>query len=85
MLPIETPSVITATATYKPLPLITYQYPQTTQTDALLKLEHQPDAPGITKAGANSVWTKLARLWPLGLLLLVWLGLAIWFVFVQRN
>jgi hypothetical protein len=85
MLPIETPSVITATATYKPLPLITYQYPQITQTDVLLKLEHQPDAPGIIKAGASSTWTKVGRLWPLGLLLLVWLGLAIWFVFVQRN
>jgi hypothetical protein len=84
-LPIETSAEITATVKYKPLPLITYQYPQITQTDVLLKLEHQPDEPGTTKAGASTAWTKVARLWPLGLLLLVWLGLAAWFVFAQRN
>lgn len=77
--------VITATTTLAPLPAITYQFPAVTATDNLLAMEHQPDAPAISKRGAESwAWERLARFWPLGLLLLIWLGLAVWFVLSQR-
>jgi hypothetical protein len=77
--------VITATTTLIPLPAITYQFPSVTATDNLLAMEHQSDPLAISKRGAESwVWERLARLWPLGLLLLIWLGLAVWFVLSQR-
>ena len=77
--------VITATTTLIPLPAITYQFPSVTATDNLLAMEHQSDPPAISKRGAESwAWDRLARLWPLGLLLLIWLGLAVWFVLSQR-
>ena len=76
--------VLTVTATLIPLPSITFQFPQSTQTASLLSLERAPGSPPLEKGGIRPARLKLARLWPLGLLLIIWLVIASWYVLSQR-
>jgi hypothetical protein len=79
-----TSSVITSTITLIPLPTITFQFPHITDTASLLAMEHPLDAPTLSKQNATSRWAKLSRLWPLAALLIIWLGIAVWFMLSQR-
>lgn len=72
------------TATLIPFPTITFQYPQVTRTGSLAYAQHQPGSPDLPKERVSPVWGRLLRLWPVLLLALVWLVIAIWFVVAQR-
>jgi hypothetical protein len=74
--------VLTQTATLIPFPQITIKVPQVTRTDALNYLEAPPGVNGLPK-GSASIRLKLGRLWPFALILIIWLGLAVWFLIVR--
>ncbi len=79
-------ATLTPTTTLLPFPTVTFIYPPTaTATDVLFQVERQPGDPGLAKPSPGLDWGKLARLWPLGLLLLVWAFLGAWFIFTQRS
>lgn len=76
---------LTATATLLPLPTVTFLYPPTaTAADVLLLAERPPGEPALERP-RNQFWQKLARLWPLGVLLVIWAFLGAWLVFTRRS
>jgi hypothetical protein len=81
--------VVTVTTTLIPLPKFTLIYPQGIPTVNLYAAERQPGQPALTKGGPPPLLTKLARLWPLAVLLMlliaIWAVLGIWFVIAQRH
>ncbi|MEW5871893.1 MAG: hypothetical protein AB1894_21675 [Chloroflexota bacterium] len=82
---IEASPTITATATLLPLPTVTFLYPPTaTPTDVLLLAERPPGEPALNRP-RNLFWQKLARLWPLGILLGIWAFLGAWLIFTRRS
>ena len=76
--PSETPTLI-------PFPTVTFQYPEESTTGSLLTIQHQPGSPDLPKESTAALWAgRLLRLWPLALLALVWLMIALWFLIAQR-
>ena len=75
-------AVLTETATLIPFPNITIEALRATSTDALYYLQAPPGESGLPK-GSASIWAKLGRYWPLAVILLFWLGLAVWFLVVR--
>ena len=73
------------TATLAPFPTVTYLYPQHTPTAHLLFAPRQPGAPELAKDDGPPTWQSLVRLVICGMVLLLWLVLAVWFVFSQRR
>jgi hypothetical protein len=74
--------VLTETATLIPFPKITVKIPTRTSTDTLNYLE-APPGPNSLPKGSASLWLKLGRFWPVVLILIFWLGLAVWFLVVR--
>lgn len=69
---------MTATVTLRPLPLVTYQYPQRTPTYVLLARQDQN---GPAKGDGALPWMAWLRCgWPLLALALLWLGLVAWWL-----
>jgi len=66
------------TATLIPFPTITIAFPPTPNISAPL-----PDLSGAD--GSLPSLQILLGLWPLGLVLLIWIGLGVWFYFSHRN
>jgi hypothetical protein len=75
-------AVLTETATLIPFPNITIEALRATSTDALYYLQAPPGESGLPK-GSASIWVKLGRYWPLVVILLFWLDLAVWFLVVR--
>jgi hypothetical protein len=75
-------AVLTETATLIPFPNITIEVQAATSTDTLNYLQASPGKNGLPK-GSASIWAKLGRFWPLAVILLFWLGLAVWFLVVR--
>jgi hypothetical protein len=74
--------VLTETATLVPFPKITIEVPTVTRTDVLNYLE-APPGDNLLPKGSASIWVKLGRLWPLAILLTLWLVLTIWFLVMR--
>ena len=72
----------TLTATLIPFPSVTIEYPQVTPTDILMSLESLAGSTALPK-GRPITGTNLLRLWPLAVLLALWLVLVVWFVVAQ--
>jgi len=53
-----------------------------TSTDSLNYLA-APVGGGYLPKGNSSVWGKLGRLWPVAAILVLWVGLAVWFFVVR--
>lgn len=72
------------TPTLLPLPSLTYQYPGVTPRGDLLSLS-QPTAAQVLSKGRGTFAVRLtpSRGWLLGAILLLWVGLVIWFVVAQ--
>lgn len=78
-------SPIVNTITIIPFPSFTLQFPHKTDTPVVLKAERQPGTDALVKGNAPSLAARLFRYWPLALLFIVWLFLAVWFVIAQRQ
>ena len=78
----EPGAMLTETATLIPFPEITIEVPPVTVTDAWNYLAAPPGSGGLPK-GSVPIWTKLGRWWPLLVLLVFWLVLAIWFLVLR--
>ena len=83
--PENVPGIITATTTLIPLPAITFQFPQTTQTTALLVVQHPPDSADLPKGGMFPLGRKILRWWPILVIFTLWLVLGFWFVLIQSH
>ncbi len=81
--PSPTPFEPTITPTYIPLPAITFVQPGSQTTNEMLLNQRQPGE--IEKQRLSPFANALWRLWPLGLVLLVWGGLAVWLVLLQKH
>ncbi|MFC2054074.1 hypothetical protein ACFLV7_07220 [Chloroflexota bacterium] len=77
------PPALTPTATLIPLPTITLQFPEVTDTGFLLMARRQPGSQDLSKQEEISGLTRLRRLWPFVLLFAVWILLGVWFIFSQ--
>ncbi len=73
----------TSTPTYLPLPTVTMIYPKVTVTPYLMMAYRSANT--IQKQRMPFVVSLLVRFWPLGLILLVWGVLTVWFVIVQHK
>jgi hypothetical protein len=83
-LPSATPAP--PTATLKPFPQITYQYPGRTPTYTLLARQGESPDESPPKDGGISmhrVWRGLVRAAPLLFLGGLWIGLGLWFLISQ--
>jgi len=78
-----TPETALASATLIPLPEVTYQFPQAITTAELMIIEHSEDVPELSKGVGWLGFKQLLRMWPLLLVLLLWLVLGLWFVLTQ--
>ena len=78
-------SPIVNTITIIPFPSFTLQFPHKTDTPVVLNAERQPGTNALAKGNAPSLVARLFRYWPLVLLFIVWLFLAVWFVIAQRQ
>lgn len=78
-------STLINSVTVLPFPSFTLQFPHATDTPVLLNAQRQPDSTALAKGEPPSRFSRLYRLWPLILLLIIWLFLATWFVIVQRQ
>jgi hypothetical protein len=74
-----------STATLVPFPTITYIFPNTTSTQELLVIERQPDAQVKLNDQRTIFWRRLLELWPIVLIALVWIIIAMWFVIVRSR
>lgn len=92
--PEEAPATPTATATYAPLPVVTYQFPQRTTTLSILEREQPSISEKTPKSfGFRFLWQRFTRrigpYAPLFFLGAIWAGLALWFffayVFIERK
>lgn len=85
----ETPfyptEVVINTITVIPLPSFTYIFPHKTDTPVLLHAQRDPLTGALNKGGQPRLFARLFRLWPLAVLVIVWLFLAVWFVIAQRQ
>jgi hypothetical protein len=68
-----------------PFPSFTLQFPHKTDTPVVLHAERQPGTDALVKGNPPSLVARLFRYWPIALLLIVWLFLAVWFVIAQRQ
>jgi hypothetical protein len=59
--------------------------PNKTDTPVVLQAERQPGTGALEKGNSPSLASRLFRYWPLALLVIVWLFLAVWFVIAQRQ
>ncbi len=78
-------SPIVNTITIIPFPSFTLQFPHKTDTPVVLNAVRQPGTDALVKGNAPSLAARLFRYWPLALLFIVWLFLAVWFVIAQRQ
>jgi len=78
-------SAIVNTITVIPFPSFTLQFPHKTDTPVVLNAEREPGTGALVKGNAPSLAERLFRYWPLALLFMVWLFLAVWFVIAQRQ
>lgn len=83
----EPPVTPTSTATYAPLPVVTYQFPQRTTTLSLMAREQPAISDKTPKAsGIKPLWLRFTRrigpYAPLFFLGALWAGLALWFFIV---
>ena len=77
--------IMSGTATLLPLPSITFQYPEITATPRLLSSVRQPTSPDLSKTQPRTIWQVIIRFLPLAVLLVIWLGLIVWFILSQRE
>jgi len=83
-LPSATPAP--PTATLKPFPQVTYQYPGRTPTYTLLARQAQSPVDDPPKGGGLSlrqIWRGLRSAAPWLILVGLWIGLALWFIVAQ--
>lgn len=74
------------TATLLPLPTITLIFPATnTPQPGLLSAEQPTDGGGFSKPESIITRWKLARAWPIGLMVLLWVLLGGWFYYLQHR
>lgn len=83
--PVFPTSPIVNTITIVPFPSFTLKFPHKTDTPVVLNAERQPGMDALAKGNAPSLAARLFRYWPLALLFIVWLFLAVWFVIAQRQ
>lgn len=73
----------TATSTYLPLPSVTMIYPKVTATHYLMSAYRHPGS--ISKQQYPYLITVFARLWPIGLVMLIWGIIVVWFILIQSK
>ncbi|OGO27415.1 MAG: hypothetical protein A2Z16_04415 [Chloroflexi bacterium RBG_16_54_18] len=83
--PVFPTSPVINIVTIIPFPSFTLQFPHKTDTPVVLNAERMPGTGALGKGKAPSLASRLFRFWPLALLLIVWLFLAVWFVIAQRQ
>lgn len=65
-------------STFAPFPTVTIMFPATNNEKPL------PDVQKLLDFKSFS-WSNIVQMWPLGIIILAWIGLAIWFYFSNRQ
>lgn len=79
--PLPTPTKI-ATATYVPLPTITLQFPEVTQTEGIKLIEHSANQ--VPPKGTSFSYKRLFySLLPIDVLIILWMIIVGWFLISQ--
>lgn len=83
----ETPAPFASrpTATLVPLPSITIQFPQATAEGDSLAAGRLPGTPDLAARNGNQTQERTLRLFPLAILLIVWVFLGVWFYVSHRQ
>lgn len=71
--------------TLQPFPTITLKFPQTASPAVLYSVEWADNQPALQKSNLSLSLSRFMVYWPIAILILVWIGLVMWFLYAQSR